>query len=217
MKGGILTDIDERLGRLLRVIPRRFLRQIGKTVFPRCQAPQLPKGSQTIAIVLGGGQGNTREAKALHLYNDNKVAYIVVTGGFGCIGNSEGATEADRAREFLIKNKVPEDKIIVENKSTNTAENVRNSLDILAERHFLSAGTNLIVVTHAFHIQRSMLLLSNALIKKGHPNVAVSWLAVEDEKFGADTWYKHPAPRFWVTKEWLRLLLLRRKSTSPRA
>ncbi|WP_445491793.1 YdcF family protein [Niallia sp. 03133] len=74
---------------------------------------------------------------------------IIVSGGqvFEDYGN-----EAEIAKRQLIGLGIPSEKIYVENKSLNTAENAQNSKEILLEKGFKRP----ILVTSAFHMDRSV-------------------------------------------------------------
>jgi len=88
-----------------------------------------------------------RILKALSLYRSNKVNMFVVTGG-----NARGEiTEAEAAKLFLMDKGIEESRIIVENKTSSTSEQVRYIRDSLyIKRNF----KNLILVSDNFHLRR---------------------------------------------------------------
>ena len=72
---------------------------------------------------------------------------LVVSGGQG---PDEDIEEAIVMRDYLVENGIAEDRIIVENRSTSTYENLLFSQEILPED-----VTSVTIVTSDFHLQRS--------------------------------------------------------------
>lgn len=112
-----------------------------------------------IAVVLGNtvnedGTLSERLEKrmecGLNLYRYGRVKKILVSGGLG----KEGFYEGDKMKEYLIKNKVPNSVIIVDNFGNNTLATVNNTLKLKDSLHFQS----LIVVSQYFHLTRTKML-----------------------------------------------------------
>ncbi len=78
-------------------------------------------------------------------------AWIVVSGGKGSDGVISEA--AAMARYLAEKSHVPADAVLLEDASTNTRENLENSLQLLADQGISS--TQMVVVTNNFHVLRS--------------------------------------------------------------
>ncbi|PQA95203.1 hypothetical protein B0A69_07105 [Chryseobacterium shigense] len=112
-----------------------------------------------IAVVLGNtvhedGTLSERLEKrmecGLNLYRYGRVKKILVSGGLG----KEGFYEGDKMKEYLIKNKVPDSIIIVDNFGNNTLATVNNTLKLKDSLNFKS----LIVVSQYFHLTRTKML-----------------------------------------------------------
>lgn len=86
--------------------------------------------------------------------NDN--CYVVVSGGKG---SGEKITEAKAMKDYLIKNSIDKNRIIEEDKSTNTYENFKYS-KLKIEEHSQRKLSDLKVkiVTTDFHVLRSKIL-----------------------------------------------------------
>lgn len=83
--------------------------------------------------------------QAAELFKKGKAKFIVCTGGFGKITKSLwGISEAEKYADICIQNGVPEDKIIIENKSSNSGENFIFSKKILEEKE-IKVNSGLIV------------------------------------------------------------------------
>ena len=72
----------------------------------------------------------------------------------GAQGDNEPCTEAEAIRHWLVQKGVPEDAVIVEDRSTNTRENLENARAIMAKRGFGTAA----VCTSNYHLSRSLWL-----------------------------------------------------------
>jgi len=122
-----------------------------------------------IAVILGNkvnedGTLSERLEKrlecGLQLYQNNQVQKIIVSGGLG----KEGFYEGDRMKEYLIKNKVPDSVIIIDNYGKNTLATVENTLKLKDSLHFKS----IIVVSQYFHLTRTKKLFK----KQGFKDVS---------------------------------------------
>lgn len=196
------ANLPHAIGMALAVFPSKILSHVGYRVFPR-KVENLPvAGCCEIGFVLGGGKNHTRAQRALELWHNHKIHTILVTGGHGPFTPPSGQTEADTAHDFLRANGVPEENILVENRSRNTLENVRFGLDLLHRHGFPDATTSFVVITHDFHVPRAVGLLWTAL-SNDHP--IVYWSGIKDEFLSRETWRESPEARFWIIKEDLRL------------
>lgn len=80
--------------------------------------------------------------------NDNKETIVICSGGKGA---GEDISEALAMKRYLIDKGIDEDRIITEDKSKNTYENLKYSLDIIGD-----ASSKVVVVTSNFHIYRAL-------------------------------------------------------------
>ena len=99
---------------------------------------------------------------ALEVIKNHDYKKIVLTGGVGINGDFN---ESKYMEEFLISNDIPIDKIIIENKSTTTEENNINILNII-DFNNIDKITNVVLVTHEFHILRLKLHWDKLLTNK---------------------------------------------------
>ena len=119
-------------------------------------------------IVLGAGiRGETvtrvlalRLDKAAEFYFDNCESnsglVIVVSGGQGV---GETITEAEAMFRYLVRKGVPAERIIKEDKSTSTYENLAFSKVILDENLDIEADSpHIAVVTNSFHVFRAEMI-----------------------------------------------------------
>ncbi|HHY65281.1 MAG TPA: YdcF family protein [Clostridiaceae bacterium] len=105
-----------------------------------------PDGRPTLALAM-------RLDKTLDYYRENPHVTIIVSGGQGV---NEPFPEAAAMKDYLVKKGVPEDKIIVEDKSTSTRENFEFSRKLM---NIPDGETRKIIfVTNDFHILRSRIL-----------------------------------------------------------
>ena len=123
------------------------------------------KGDSDYLIILGASVKKTTPSLTLkarldsaieYLSKTNDDCYIVVSGGKG---DGEHISEALAMKNYLIENSIDEDRIIVEDNSTNTFENFKYSKGKI-EKHSNKNIRDLTikVVTTDFHSFRSSIL-----------------------------------------------------------
>lgn len=128
------------------------------------------------AIVLGCGiHGDeisyslrNRLDSAVEYHAQNPEAYIVVSGGQG---PQETITEAEAMERYLLSRGVAPEKILREEKSTSTEENLRFSKRVLEEK--LGAVRSVVVITNDYHICRSVKVAG----KEGYERVTHKYAA----------------------------------------
>ncbi|QFG01060.1 YdcF family protein [Psychrobacillus glaciei] len=116
-------------------------------------------GSNEYAIVLGAKvkKGNI-PSLALKYRLDSALAYareyphvkLVVSGGQG---QDEDIAEAVYMKEFLLENGIVEDRLIVEDQSTSTYENLLFSQELLPDN-----VTSVTIITSDYHLHRAKIL-----------------------------------------------------------
>lgn len=81
--------------------------------------------------------------------SENEDVICIVSGGKG---DDEKISEAQAMKNYLVENGIEPDRIIMEDKSVNTYENLENSCRILEE---IGIGKNIAIVTDGFHQYRA--------------------------------------------------------------
>lgn len=117
------------------------------------------KQQADIAVVLGnkvnedGTLSKRLEERmecSINLYHDRRVKRILVSGGLG----KEGFYEADKMKDYLVKNNIPDSVIIIDNFGSNTMATVDNTLKLKDSLNFQS----IIVVSQYYHLTRTKML-----------------------------------------------------------
>lgn len=131
---------------------------------------------------------HARLQQGLLLYKQKRVKKIIVSGGFG----REGFYEADKMREFLLAQGVPDEDIFVDNQGSDTEKTAENSLAIMQANNLHS----LISVSQYFHQTRVKMLFRKA----GFDDISSS------SPYFFENWDFYSVPRevvaFYV--EWLK-------------
>ncbi len=86
----------------------------------------------------------------------NEDVIVIVSGGQG---SDEIITEAQGMKDYLVDKGLDENRIIMEDKSTNTMENLKFSYEIIEEMYGNDA--NIAICTSNFHVYRATLLAEN--------------------------------------------------------
>ncbi|WMJ90155.1 YdcF family protein [Anaerocolumna sp. MB42-C2] len=121
-----------------------------------CYGSKQPDSGADYVIVLGAQVKGTALSKALknrldtaHDYLvDNKNTKIIVSGGQGY---GEDITEAKAMKEYLISKEINSSRILMEDKSTNTHENLLYSKELLPK-----GCHGIVIVTNRFHVFRAV-------------------------------------------------------------
>lgn len=87
----------------------------------------------------------------------NPKAKIIVSGGKG---KGENTTEALAMKNYLVSKGVEEDRILMEDRSTDTSENMKYSAELIDNRDSVVA-----IATNNFHVRRSRLLAAHVGLK----------------------------------------------------
>ena len=113
------------------------------------------RGENDYAIVLGAKVNNITPSLSLRYRLESALAYaneyptviLVLSGGQG---PDEAITEAEAMKNYLIANGIDEKRLIVEEKSTSTYENVLFSTELMPTT--ISSFT---IITSDYHLARS--------------------------------------------------------------
>lgn len=127
-----------------------------------------PEEDVDCIVVLGAKVEGRRITKSLlkrleaakNYLDSNKDVFVIVSGGRG---ECEDISEAEAMYEYLIHNGIDEKRIIKEDKSTTTKENLLYSYDIAKEKY--GEDVKIAIVTSNFHIFRAQLLAKKIGIK----------------------------------------------------
>lgn len=99
------------------------------------------------AVWAGGVASPTLKRRTMHavkLFHDGKISHIIGCGGIG----KHAPSEAEVIGQICLQNAVPQSCISREARSTNTYENIRNCVALLA-------GRDVVIVTDEYHAPRA--------------------------------------------------------------
>lgn len=97
----------------------------------------------------------------IYLLN-NTECKVIVSGGYT---DNNKVSEAQVMKQLLIERHIKEDRIIVEDRSINTVENIKNSLDIINDRN-----KKIVICSNDYHVLRARLIAK----KKGYDTFSIS-------------------------------------------
>ena len=117
-------------------------------------------------IILGFGSHDLNVAtRCAQLFLEGYGDKIIFTGGFGRITkNLWNMTESEKFAEIAVSMGVPHDKILIENKASNTGENISFTKDLLINSHL--SPSSFIVVDKPYRERRTF-----ATVKKQWPKI----------------------------------------------
>ena len=94
--------------------------------------------------------------KALDYLEDHPDMTVVVSGGQG---PDEHISEAQCMYDYLTEHGVDEEQILLEDRSSNTVENLRYTMELLADEGY-DTTADMVVVSNGFHLTRVRMLWS---------------------------------------------------------
>lgn len=160
----VLIFAFPRLSKTWRIVLAALL-VLGAAVFAVFEAPVISNAKTDAApqsdylIVLGAGVNGSapslsmvnRLEAALDYLEAYPDAVAIVSGGQGA---GEDVTEASAMHDWLVAHGVPESRIVQEEQSTSTRENLENSFAIIRSRGGDPAG-GVAVVSSEYHLYRA--------------------------------------------------------------
>lgn len=97
--------------------------------------------------------------KGLELLNKKKISKIVITGGVGKQGDYN---EAEFMSNYLINHNINSEKIIIEDKSTTTEENIKNTFNLLKNK---LSNKRIILVSNEPHLKRISMIIKKDYLR----------------------------------------------------
>lgn len=131
-------------------------------------AAATPPAGLDCLVVLGAGlRPDGTPTETLQYRLDAALAYLEENPGTTCIvsggqGFGESRTEADAMADYLVGRGLGAGRVTKEEASTTTAENIRNSAELLAP------GASVAVVTNDFHLYRALRIAHNNGLPDAH-------------------------------------------------
>lgn len=105
-------------------------------------------GAAVVAPGVPGPAMKRRVAHAARVLADRRIGHLVVSGG----KHERGASEAEVMRRLALDHGVPEERIVIEDRSRNTFENAVYTGRIILDRGW----SGIVVVTDAWHMRRAL-------------------------------------------------------------
>lgn len=108
-------------------------------------------------------ESKMRAIGALELFEKGKAKKIIISGSGRRKGVSAETTVADVMKEYLVSRGIPENAIVTEGTSMNTAEGLENVLALLDKEDI----KKILLETNEYHLPRARQLFENILKKHG--------------------------------------------------
>ena len=165
---------SDKYSRLAKILKRCYFvcLLIGIACFITLQA-FIISGSRTddaevdAVIVLGAGLINNRPSLMMATRLNAAIAYvqtredavIVVTGG---LGQGQTVTEAEAMARYLIARGIDENRILKEDASTNSHENINFARNVIIEHGMDVENARVAIATNEFHVFRAKIVAEKA-------------------------------------------------------
>lgn len=158
--------------------------------FVKMVSPDLPLVPSRFCLIFGNRQRenvHNMAVHASHLYHTGMVKKIIVTGGVAFVDNKDKSTEAQYARKILLARGVPAQKILFENRSTNTRENVVNAKRLIQKHGGTKRGEPMICLGMNHATSRFLMTLA-----QNWPEITPTFMGFDRLKLEKDMWHTCP-------------------------
>ena len=150
-----------------------------------------------IVMVLGFPECvEKRLPKAIKLYAEYNNPYLLLSGGV--LINGSVMTEAEAMKKACLEAGISSDKILLENESTNTMENVIFSSSVVREIHRKNA--TIVAVSSSTHLRR--VCMNFTRYKDLYPDV-IRCTAIPSDDINRNEWFNDIEIRNQVARELL--------------
>ena len=158
------------------------------------------KESFDVLIVLGSLNCQYRAEKALEVARRNPLTICVASGGNR---HQEGLeSEAEFMHGYLIGHGVPSDRVILEDRSRNTFENLSFSMELVRRRIAFEGGgrktVRIGVISGAFHLPRVREILGGIVTER---KAEIRFVPAYGPNTGRESWFEHPASVKLIVEE----------------
>lgn len=138
------------------------------------EAHSQPKQGADYMIILGARVKGDRISpllryrldKALDYLSENRDTMVVVSGGKG---SGENLSEAEAMQDYLVEHGIAAERILMEDASANTDQNIRNSIQLIRKQEMMNQDSkpekkkHLVLVSNGFHLFRATRILGKQL------------------------------------------------------
>jgi len=106
-----------------------------------------------VVVILGSATCEYRIERALEIFKDEKIVYLVCGGNYSIYKDASGCPykEGEFMKNYLLDRGISEEMILCDEESENTAENLRNACAILDKYHKVGP---IGVISAGFHMAR---------------------------------------------------------------
>ncbi|MDE6852569.1 MAG: YdcF family protein [Lachnospiraceae bacterium] len=157
------------------------------------EAQAQPKPGADYLIILGARVKGDRISpllryrldKALDYLSENEDTMVVVSGGKG---PGENLSEAEAMQDYLIDHGIASYRILQEDASVNTDQNIRNSIQIIQENETMAQSfgsgkqKHLVLISNGFHLFRATRILQKQL--RELPDSSAGDTAAQEKRSG---------------------------------
>ena len=158
-----------------------------------CEAKQESRPDCAYIFLLGAKVDGETPSDALQSRIDVAYAYLlknkntiaVCTGGKG---NDEAISEGQCAANTLMKMGISRERLLVENRSATTVENLRFAMDLIGN----PSGMHIGIVTSDYHMFRAKIILS------GYTNAVIEGIPTKSNSFLLPHYVLREYITFWV-------------------
>lgn len=187
------TALWEPIGRFDEPVPEALVRHATDLLFTPDPSPAELE-SVEVCIVLGSRNCGYKAERALEVFGGRPAVTFVACGGNRAEG---GEREADLIARLLREGGVESGRVLIDDRSTNTADNLRHAERLLRRRGLEVGALRLAVVSSGFHYRHVMRSLPASI-------ASVVYVNASGPNSAKDAWHTNPLGRALILHELLR-------------
>lgn len=176
----------------MKKLTAEFLKEIGDYMLV-----ETPLAKADMCLVFGGAHADALATRAAELYHQGYFPLIVVSGG---VPTDNGALEANRMHDRLVALGVPETAIRVEDRATNTGENVAFTMQLLKKTGEFDQIKSVLGIGQ-IHASRRFIMT----LEKQWPETVKMFTAPNTFPVPREEWYKDRVFRHAVAHEFHKI------------
>lgn len=180
----------EAIGEFDRSVPRAIINEINEVLFAPDPHPEA-LAQTDVCIVLGSRNCGYKAQRAIELFGSNeRVLFIACGANLALSGQPESAHISSILRAYGVD----EARVIIDEHSTNTQENLLHADRLLAEHGITPSERQIAVVSSGFH---RLHVLANLPLTLSH----AMYVSATGPTAGRESWHKNPLGRAVVLHE----------------
>ncbi len=192
------------IGRLEQPVPQATIDEVNGILFTQ-DPPQSALAEIEVCVVLGSRNCEYKARRAAELFGANERVVFVACGANPTLS---GPPEAELIRAILLTEGIAQERVLLDEHSTNTVENLRHAERLIATRIAEPRSKRIAILSSGFHRLHVLASLPPSLAH-------ALYVSATGPFSGPETWHTNPMGRGIILHELTRPTFSRGSRSSP--